>query len=89
MLYDQAEAVMADLAERYPQRETGMVLRPREDANAPRDYACQIAHGAGSITPEEALVYEGIASAVSQQNPDLKPVGVRFDAASQIIVIFD
>jgi len=89
MLYDQAEAVMADLAETYPTREVGMVLRGREDANAPRDYAIQIAHDGASIVPAEIDAYAAIARKTSEANPDLKPVDVKFDASARIVVVFD
>jgi len=90
MLYDQAEAVMAALADAYPTREIGMVLRPRDDEHSPRDYAVQTSTGSGSIDVEGVRAYEAIATSVSETNTDVNPVKVRFDSTGgPVVVVFD
>jgi hypothetical protein len=61
MLYDQAEAVMAKLADTYPQRDSAMVLPPREDADQPRSYSVQTSVPEPTIGSEELTAYQAIA----------------------------
>lgn len=61
MLYDQAEAVMAKLADTYPERDSAMVLPPRESADQPRSYTVQTSVPEPTIGTEELKAYQSIA----------------------------
>lgn len=91
MLYDQAEKIMAALAEAYPQREVTMVLKPRPDNMAPRDYGIQAGLGGGVLNLGEIDTYRGIATDASD-DPDmtgLKPVDVLITGnAAGLVAIF-